>query len=174
MQALNYKLCLHLLECSGITVSMKQLNTSQRAQVIRCICDGNTIRTTVRITGVAKNTMSYLLCEICCVCADWLSGVRDEGEGRGHGAPAGTARIAVGRGGVVQWRCRCWVLSVSADLYFPHRGHWCSIDTLHVILLNSIAGSAVEIVGSILQTRRCLCIRVLIGKRLPRARSGGP
>jgi len=49
---------------------MKQLTTSQRTQVIRCLCEGNSIRSTVRITGVAKNTVARLLCEIGCACAD--------------------------------------------------------------------------------------------------------
>ena len=52
-------------------VNMKQLSTSQRAQVIRCICEGNSIRSTVRITGVAKNTVARLLGEMGCACADY-------------------------------------------------------------------------------------------------------
>ena len=50
-------------------VSMKQLTTSQRAQVVRCLVEGNSIRSTVRITGVAKNTIVKLLGELGCVCA---------------------------------------------------------------------------------------------------------
>ena len=50
-------------------VSMKQLTTSQRAQVIRCLVEGNSIRSTVRITGIAKNTIVKLLGEIGCACA---------------------------------------------------------------------------------------------------------
>ena len=52
-------------------VSMKQLENARRAQVIRCLCEGNSIRSTVRITGVAKNTVARLLCEIGCVCANY-------------------------------------------------------------------------------------------------------
>lgn len=52
-------------------VSMKQLTTAQRAQVVRCLCEGNSIRSTVRITGVAKNTVVKLMCEIGCACADY-------------------------------------------------------------------------------------------------------
>jgi IS1 family transposase len=52
-------------------VSMKQLSTSQRAQVVRCLVEGNSIRFTVRITGVAKNTIVRLLGELGCACADY-------------------------------------------------------------------------------------------------------
>lgn len=52
-------------------VSMKQLTAAQRAQVVRCLCEGNSIRSTVRITGVAKNTIVKLLCDMGCACADY-------------------------------------------------------------------------------------------------------
>jgi IS1 family transposase len=50
-------------------VNMKQLTTSQRAQVVRCLVEGNSIRSTVRITGIAKNTIAKLLGELGCACA---------------------------------------------------------------------------------------------------------
>lgn len=50
---------------------MKQLSTVQRAQIVRCLCEGNSIRSTVRITGAAKNTVVKLLCEMGCACADF-------------------------------------------------------------------------------------------------------
>jgi IS1 family transposase len=49
-------------------VSMKQLSTLQRSQVVRCLVEGNSIRSTVRITGVAKNTIVKLLGELGCAC----------------------------------------------------------------------------------------------------------
>lgn len=52
-------------------VSMKQLSTVQRSQVVRCLCEGMSIRSTVRITGVAKNTVVKLLCDLGCACADF-------------------------------------------------------------------------------------------------------
>ena len=52
-------------------VSMKQLDNARRAQVIRCLCEGNSIRSTVRITGVAKNTVVRLLVELAEACADY-------------------------------------------------------------------------------------------------------
>lgn len=50
-------------------VSMKQLDQTRRAQVVRCLVEGNSIRSTVRITGVAKNTIVRLLGELGCACA---------------------------------------------------------------------------------------------------------
>ncbi len=45
-------------------VSMNQLTNERRAQVIKQIVEGSSIRSTVRITGVAKNTIVKLLQEI--------------------------------------------------------------------------------------------------------------
>lgn len=45
-------------------VSMNQLTNERRTQVIRQICEGSSIRATVRITGVAKNTIVKLLAEV--------------------------------------------------------------------------------------------------------------
>jgi len=50
-------------------VSMNRLDKSRQAQVIRCLIDGNSIRATVRITGVAKNTIVKLLAEIGPACS---------------------------------------------------------------------------------------------------------
>jgi IS1 family transposase len=58
-----------MLTRSSIMVSMKQLTSSQRTQVVRCLIEGNSIRSTVRITGVAKNTIAKLLNDLGCACA---------------------------------------------------------------------------------------------------------
>jgi len=52
-------------------VSMNWLDNSAQAQVIRCLIDGCSIRATVRMTGVAKNTVTKLLVEMGCACADF-------------------------------------------------------------------------------------------------------
>lgn len=52
-------------------VSMKTLTDQQRAQVIACICEGNSIRSTVRLTGIAKNTVTKLLVELGDACIDY-------------------------------------------------------------------------------------------------------
>jgi hypothetical protein len=41
---------------SSIMVSMNRLSTEQRARIIGCLVEGNSIRSTVRLTGAAKNT----------------------------------------------------------------------------------------------------------------------
>ena len=56
---------------SCIMVSMNKLSDDKRAQVIACICEGNSIRSTVRLTGVAKNTISKLLLEDGSACANY-------------------------------------------------------------------------------------------------------
>jgi IS1 family transposase len=56
---------------SSIMVSMRNITASQRAQVVRCLVEGNSVRSTVRITGVAKNTIVRLLGEIGCACASY-------------------------------------------------------------------------------------------------------
>lgn len=50
---------------------MNQLTNERRAQVIKQICEGSSIRTTVRITGVAKNTIVKLLAEIGVACMEY-------------------------------------------------------------------------------------------------------
>ncbi len=52
----------------SIMVSMNKLTDGKRAQVIACICEGNSIRSTVRITGVAKNTVTKLVVELGAKC----------------------------------------------------------------------------------------------------------
>ena len=56
---------------SSIMVSMNSLTNDQRIQVIGQIFEGSSIRTTVRLTGVAKNTIVKLLREIGAVCAQF-------------------------------------------------------------------------------------------------------
>ncbi len=50
-------------------VSMNRLSTKQRASVIAALVEGNSIRATVRMTGVAKNTVTKLLVDIGTVCS---------------------------------------------------------------------------------------------------------
>lgn len=49
-------------------VSMNKLSRNERAQIIRCLVEGNSIRATVRMTGFAKNTIVKLLVELGAVC----------------------------------------------------------------------------------------------------------
>lgn len=55
-------------------VSMNRLSVERRAQVIGCLCEGMSIRATVRTTGVAKNTIVKLLADLGTTCADYQDG----------------------------------------------------------------------------------------------------
>jgi IS1 family transposase len=48
------------------------LDSTRRAQVIRCLIEGSSINSTVRMTGVAKNTVLKLLVEIGSACSAFL------------------------------------------------------------------------------------------------------
>lgn len=52
-------------------VSMNKLDNTRRAQVISSLVEGNSIRATVRMTGVAKNTIAKLLEDVGVVCAEY-------------------------------------------------------------------------------------------------------
>jgi hypothetical protein len=49
-------------------VNMNRLGSVRQAQVVRCLCEGNSIRSTVRMTGVAKNTVTKLLVGLGAAC----------------------------------------------------------------------------------------------------------
>jgi IS1 family transposase len=48
---------------------MNRLSTEKRAQVVACLVEGNSIRATVRMTGVAKNTVTKLLVDLGTACS---------------------------------------------------------------------------------------------------------
>jgi len=48
---------------------MNRLDSSKRMQVVSCLVEGNSIRATVRMTGVAKNTVVKLLCDLGRACS---------------------------------------------------------------------------------------------------------
>jgi len=50
-------------------ISMNRMDTNRRAAVIRCLIEGNSINSTVRMTGAAKNTVLKLLVEIGASCS---------------------------------------------------------------------------------------------------------
>src|SRR5450755_1299286 len=52
---------------------MNRMDTARRAQVIRCLIEGNSINSTVRMTGVAKNTVLKLLVEVGAACSGFLN-----------------------------------------------------------------------------------------------------
>jgi len=50
---------------------MNKLNLERKAQVIRTLCEGNSIRSTARITGTAVNTVVKLLREVGAACLEY-------------------------------------------------------------------------------------------------------
>lgn len=50
------------------------MSTERRAQVIGCLVEGMSIRATVRVTGVAKNTVVKLLCDLGHACSEYQDG----------------------------------------------------------------------------------------------------
>jgi N-formylglutamate amidohydrolase len=54
---------------------MNRLTSEQRAAVISCLIEGNSVRSTVRITGVAKKTVMRLVFEVGTFCAEYQNRV---------------------------------------------------------------------------------------------------
>lgn len=52
-------------------VNMNKLDNTKRVQVVKCLVEGNSIRATVRMTGVAKNTVAKLLVDLGLACAKY-------------------------------------------------------------------------------------------------------
>jgi IS1 family transposase len=59
-----------MLKRSSIMVLMNLLSQNQRVQVVKCLCEGMSIRGTVRSAGVSKNAVANLLVEMGNACAD--------------------------------------------------------------------------------------------------------
>lgn len=50
---------------------MNCLDTQTRSQIVKCLVEGCSIRSTVRMTGVSKNTIVKLLADLGCACAEY-------------------------------------------------------------------------------------------------------
>lgn len=62
---------LDMLERSSYIMSMNTLSKERRAQVVAALVEGNSIRSTVRMTGVAKGTVLKLLVNLGRACGDF-------------------------------------------------------------------------------------------------------
>src|SRR6266850_684421 len=51
---------------------MNRLDSKKQAQVVAALVEGCSIRSTVRMTGVAKNTIAKLLIELGAACSEYL------------------------------------------------------------------------------------------------------
>lgn len=54
---------------SCIIIIMNRLNSAHRAQIIRCLCEGNSLRATARLSDCAINTVVKLLLEVGPACS---------------------------------------------------------------------------------------------------------
>jgi len=65
-----YYFSIALRDRSSIIVQiMNKLTTEKRVQVISALVEGNSIRSTVRMTGVSKHTITKLLVDMGTACA---------------------------------------------------------------------------------------------------------
>jgi len=69
--AVSKKKDLTVLHRSSIMVIMNRLTTKKRAQILGCLVEGNSIRSTVRMTGASKNTVTKLLVDIGRACSEY-------------------------------------------------------------------------------------------------------
>ena len=60
-----------MLERSSYIMSMNQLSRERRSQVVAALVEGNSIRSTVRMSGVAKGTVLKLLVDLGRACEDF-------------------------------------------------------------------------------------------------------
>ena len=60
-----------MLDRSSYTMSMNRLSKDRRARVVAALVEGNSIRSTVRMTGVAKGTVLKLLADLRTACANY-------------------------------------------------------------------------------------------------------
>jgi IS1 family transposase len=54
-------------------VSMNRLDTSRRTQIVKCLIEGMSIRSTVRLTGASKNTVAKLVVELGAACTRFMN-----------------------------------------------------------------------------------------------------
>ena len=52
---------------------MNQLSTQRRCQILSCLIEGNSIRSTVRMTGASKNTVAKLLVDVGTACKRFMN-----------------------------------------------------------------------------------------------------
>lgn len=60
-----------MLDRSSYIMSMNRLSKDKRAQVVAALVEGNSIRSTVRMTGVAKGTVLKLLTDLGAACSEY-------------------------------------------------------------------------------------------------------
>jgi len=58
---------------ASIIVYMNRLDKEKQMQVVSALVEGNSVRATVRMTGVAKNTVAKLLVDLGAACSEYLN-----------------------------------------------------------------------------------------------------
>ena len=58
---------------------MNRLDKARQVAVVKALVEGNSIRSTVRLTGVAKNTIQKLILELGAACGHVLSFEKGDG-----------------------------------------------------------------------------------------------
>src|ERR1022692_3640765 len=71
----HFLLIFYLTFClsAAIIVSMNRLDKAKQIQVVNALVEGNSIRATVRMTGVSKNTIAKLLVELGAACSEYMN-----------------------------------------------------------------------------------------------------
>jgi IS1 family transposase len=62
---------LAMLAKQAYIIGMNKTSTKKRAQILACLAEGNSIRSTSRLTGAAINTVIKLLCDAGAACSDY-------------------------------------------------------------------------------------------------------
>jgi hypothetical protein len=60
-----------MLDRSRYIIGMNRLSKERRAQVVAALVEGNSIRSTVRMTGVAKGTVLKHLADLGAACSEY-------------------------------------------------------------------------------------------------------
>src|SRR3990172_2381962 len=63
--------CLTIRDHSSIMVSMNKLTTGKQVAVVRCLVEGCSIRSTARMVGVSRNTVTKLLVDLGTACSQY-------------------------------------------------------------------------------------------------------
>jgi transposase-like protein len=62
---------LDILDLVKHNAHMYQLTAAKRTQVVKCLVEGNSLRATARMSGVARNTVSSLLVDLAAKCREY-------------------------------------------------------------------------------------------------------
>jgi transposase len=111
---------------------MNKLSTDERVRVVSALVEGCSIRSTVRMTGVAKNTVSKLLVELGTACEAF----HDQ-----HVRGLKTKRVQLDE---IWSFCYCKAQNMTEKNYSPERGDvwtWAALDADSKLVCNWLVGN---------------------------------